>query len=282
MRSLILCLSLLACGNKQQPVNATQDMLAEVHARVEAIRPYAPLCEGFISKGNCDHGDATLYAGLLCLSGNKLGCDTARGSISESGKVWRSPKAVNNDTPNSSSRDMFLGAMAYFVGSKDVEALQRVSLYLKTTGKICEDATDGRCNMTSNTRDLLDQVRAFNGLATTQSRKGYSEALALEANTAPDGYALHLIAVQLLILKRTGTWNNTLQFTAEVLCNRQSQNPLFEVLAHGKTEHYALVMLAQLPQKPPAQMTQWSFERRTSEAAWQNSMLWEFVFIDGL
>lgn len=282
MRSLILCLSLLACGNKHQPVNATQDMLAEVSARVAQLKPFAPVCEGFVSKQNCDQGDAMLFSGLLCMAGNKLGCDTARGAISESGKVWRSPKAVNNDTPNSSSRDMLLGAMAYFVGSKDVEALERVTAYVRQTGKICEDATDGRCNMTANTRDLLDQVRAFNGLSTAQSRKGYSEALALTATTAADGYELHLVAIQLLILKRTGTWNATLQYAAQELVKRQGRNALFEFVAHGKSAHYAELMLAQVPDAVPAQMNQWSFERRDNQEAWKSSMIWEFVFVDGL
>ena len=72
------------------------------------------------------------------------------------------------------------------------------------------------------------------------------------------------------------------QFSAESLTRRQSQNPFFEVLAHGKTQHYADLMSAQLPPSVPAKMTQWSFERQTSEAAWGDSMLWEFVFIDAL
>ncbi len=284
MRYLALALVVSACGScgtKAKP-NPSEKMLAEVSAQVAKLEPFAPLCQGYISKANCDQGDATLFAGLLCLSGNKVGCDTVKHSISDNGKVWRSPKAVNNDTPNSSSRDMFLGAMAYFVATKDTDGLERVSWYLKSTGKICEDATDGRCNITPNIRDVLDQVRAFNSLATTQSRKGYSEVLAFEANSAPEGYAMHLTAVELLILKSTGTWNKTLQFAADTLARRQGDNPFFEVLAHGKTQHYAELMLAQLPKATPDFMNQWSFERRTSEAAWSNSMLWEFIFVEGL
>ena len=72
--------------------------------------------------------------------------------------------------------------------------------YLKSTGKICEDSTDGRCNITPNVWNAVDQVRAFASLPTSHTRVGYSEALALEANSVPEGYAMHLTAVELALL----------------------------------------------------------------------------------
>ena len=112
MRFLLLALMVTACGScgSAAKTSPSEKMLADVSARIAKLAPSAPVCQGTVSKANCDQGDTTLYAGLLCLSGNKIGCETVKHSISENGKVWRSPKAVNNDTPNSSSRDMLLGA----------------------------------------------------------------------------------------------------------------------------------------------------------------------------
>lgn len=277
---IALVIVLCACG-KTQGSDAKADKVSEVAARVESISQFAPTCDGYVSKGDCDQGDVMLFSGLLCLSGNQVGCDTAQRSIGPDGRVWRSPKAVGIDNQNSSSRDMFLGAMAYFAGTRDIDGLQKVTAYINANGRICPDATDGRCNMTDNTKWALYQLQAFYGLP-ANSRKGYSESLALAATSAPEGYGMHLVAVQLLILKKTGTWNSTLQFAANELTRRQSRNVFFEVLAHGKTDRWADDMLEQAPVSKPETQSQWSIERKTSEASWRQSMLWEFIFVNAL
>lgn len=279
-----LSLLLLTCGHKKSHSLTNDERLAPVHARLDAVRPLAPICEGFVSKGNCDQGDIMLFAGLLCLSGENIGCDTAGASIDAEGKVWRSPKGLGRDTPNSSSRDMFLGALAYIVGTKDVAKLELMTSYIQKNGNLCEDATDNRCDMNFDMRDLLDHVRVhFNLPALQPSRAGYSARLAASVNLDFEGFSLHLLATQLLILKKTGTWNSTLQYTANRLVTRQPQNPLFELIAHGVTDKFVTLMEQQVPSQTPKSLSQWSLERADSEKAWYtDSMIWEFVFVNNL
>ena len=35
-------------------------------------------CDGYPSKENCDDGDSNIFNGLLCLSGESIGCDAVR------------------------------------------------------------------------------------------------------------------------------------------------------------------------------------------------------------
>jgi len=283
MKSLVILACVLsACGSltKSQPRSLN---LASLAPKIEALRAWVPTCEGFVSKGECDQGDIALFAGLTCLGGEELACQTVKNSIGADGKIWRSPKAVNKDTKNSASRDMFIGVMAYVIATKDADALTRVSDYLAANDNmLCQDATDGRCKMTDNVKNLLDHARIYLGLPALQSVKGYSQVLVAQASITPVGFELHLVGLQMLLLKKVGVWNESLQYGSEYLVSRQAENPFFALVAFGASEQFVAKMDAQIPTSAPSAQNQWSFERRDDEKAWKASMGWEFIAIYGL
>ena len=79
----------------------------------ENVRPWL-VCDFPAKNGCADDGDSLLSIGLHCLSSEKY-CHYVPQSMSENGQLWRSPLRVNVDTLNAFSRDMSLGALAYFL-----------------------------------------------------------------------------------------------------------------------------------------------------------------------
>ncbi|MFT3811875.1 MAG: hypothetical protein QM740_00715 [Acidovorax sp.] len=111
----------------------------ELESRYEHLwRPTAFLCEAWKdgvkfpsrptgeAKQPCDDGDMTLFNGLLCASGEALGCLGVKEALDrDSGQWHRSPRIrVNgNDRGGASfSPDMALGVQLYLVTTKDVDS----------------------------------------------------------------------------------------------------------------------------------------------------------------
>src|SRR5262245_37216612 len=83
--------------------------------------------QGFLCKGTfpskydardpegCDDGDMTLFNGLLCLSGEQIGCDAVQKSQGGDGRWWRSPRRVGWELGYdvSFSPDQALGVLGY-------------------------------------------------------------------------------------------------------------------------------------------------------------------------
>lgn len=89
------------------------------------------------------HGDSTLYAGMFSHIGDcKAGLYVSE-CIDKDGRVWRNPEAAKAqiDYPDSSSRDMFLGAM---LGGSVVDHIDMLGYVIKTGGLISPSSTDGR------------------------------------------------------------------------------------------------------------------------------------------
>lgn len=89
-------------------------------------------------------GDSTLYAGMLIAVGDLSQWSYLNfGCIGTDGRVWRNPEAkeAGVDYPNSSSRDMMMGAL---LGAGRGTLLD-IALYLRNSGGlICPTATDNR------------------------------------------------------------------------------------------------------------------------------------------
>jgi len=74
---------------------------------------------------HCGDGDMTLFNGLLCLSGEELGCAALRQSKDGNGRWWRSPRRVGREYPNadvSFSPDQALGVLSYVLAKRDAIA----------------------------------------------------------------------------------------------------------------------------------------------------------------
>jgi hypothetical protein len=104
----------------------------ELTERAALWRERALLCKSdmrlFPSKSavdpnDCDDGDMTLFNGLLCASGEKLGCDGVAHSF-RSGRWWRSPRKIgivaqNANQDSSFTPDQALGVLHYVVHTRD-------------------------------------------------------------------------------------------------------------------------------------------------------------------
>lgn len=102
--------------------------LDEIQSLTPLWRDNAPLCESSPSSANCHDGDMTLFNGLLCASGESLGCDSVKKAQDASGRWHRSPRIAadpNLREKNTFSWDMVLGVQLYVATTKDVEALNR-------------------------------------------------------------------------------------------------------------------------------------------------------------
>ncbi|MGN7918595.1 hypothetical protein [Lysobacter sp. 22409] len=100
----------------------------EVRDLLPLWRDNAPLCQGAPSAEGCEDGDMTLFNGLLCASGEALGCRSVAEAQDESGRWHRSVRFRHHPElrkDNSFSWDMALGVQLYAVTSGDKDALER-------------------------------------------------------------------------------------------------------------------------------------------------------------
>lgn len=304
---LFVCLLLSACASTQRsetdPVElSTAKSLTNLRSELLA---WADKCEGHPSKGDCDDGDMTLFNGILCSSGEAAGCDAVRLSQGPDGQLWRSPRRVGKDTKNAASRDMGLGGLLYVAATKDVAWANRWVAYIKANKKLCTNADDNRCNLTTTyvgfhnyLADKIGFSKLSHGLV--RDREAVMKSLAgnvppidpkasaldrvwavLEPVT-PSGYALHLLSVQLYAKALVGDWNSTLQWTAERMMKRDPQNVWFMYIAKGKDEDVGKKVLELAPTSKPARTHQWSLERSDAEAAWLSSCGWDFIAMTNL
>jgi len=247
-----------------------------------------------LPSGKPDTGDALLWAGILCSSGafGRPGspsdpvkfiasCEQVEDSQSPDGRMWRHPSRVGRDTVNSFSRDMAMGLLLAVQATGDVDMLQRWVDYVVENDGACPDATDNRCQMTTTIWSLARIVAPSVDLHGKKALapKQVLAVLYAAAVGGESGYPLHLIAQQLILLKRAGESGAILwEETAKTLYNREPSNALFAHLA-GRNDVAVELLLQQLPTDRPAGASQWSFEREGSSEAWLQSMGWEYVWL---
>ncbi len=266
----------------------------------ENIRAWALSCMGVAAKENCDVGDGLLFNGILCLSGELFACAAVKNSQSPDGRVWRAPIRVGYENPDSFSRDMALGALAYIVATGDGVFAQNWLQWIQThNGRLCLLASDNRCDFTPGLWDLFGQVWSHIGLTPSPEMSAdlFDDSIVqvLQARVAPVGYSLHLVAVDLLIRKsffgveknkhykgNSGVLlhNNKDSFeymAADILAERQPMNPFYLFLRDGPTPQVRALTHALCPTQAPELRKQWFLERDTSEQAWKEAMGWDCV-----
>ena len=109
-------------------VGARASNLSDVQTLVPLWLANAPKCQGFPSSDSCHDGDMTLFNGLLCASGDQLGCQGVKAAQDDSGRWHRSPRLAadpSSKPTNSFSWDMALGVQLYAVTTGDTAALGR-------------------------------------------------------------------------------------------------------------------------------------------------------------
>ncbi len=266
------------------------------------------LCGQYPSKEDCDDGDATLFNGLLCASGEKIGCDAVAAAQGPDGRWWRSPRRVgdNAGSANSFSRDMSLGVLLYLQTTKDVARAQSwmkwindnrpCSLKNPVTGgcsvwglhRVCRDDEGNRCSLTPTMWSMMGTVWRQLGLSRHDQMNAHSGAYdsfaAQEVEQTDLGYALHLKAVQAYLQLRGDAQQQTARKVVSTLMQRQPDNPFFQWLQGGANPSWESNLLNICPstERPARRLHQWSWERDTAEKAWEESMGWDCLFLGKL
>lgn len=277
---------IFACGTSSNPNRTTSaEKLAAMKQRVEELRPLLPTCHypnGFIgvSKDTCSaektgsgDADTMLFSGLLCLSGEKIGCDTALRSFSPNGQPHRSPARL---TENDLSRDMMMGILAYLVGTKDIKTAKLFQKWLYANNKrLCIDA----CTMTQPVWGTMGEVWKYLGLPLTlEMRAGMlTDDLAQMASAQYNdlGYTEHLVAVHVLIRQATDTNTATYDKVVDILVKKDPNNPFFQWLDGNLT---GAIDLCLTQATYTSHKREWTIERADP----YDSMGWEFVFLYNL
>lgn len=271
-------------------------------------RNQGSLCAGYPSKEQCDDGDATLFNGLLCASGEQVGCDAVAAAQGSDGRWWRSPRRVGDNAgqSNSFSRDMSLGVLLYLQTTGDeararswlkwIDDNRPCSIKNPVTGgcsvwglhRVCRDDDGNRCSLTPTMWAMFATVWGKMGWSKHNEMKVHSGAYdsfaAQEVEQTDLGYALHLKSVQAFITLKADPQHGVARQVVATLMRRQSQNPFFQWLdkgAHSDWESH-LLNLCPSAERPSRRFHQWSWERDTAERAWEESMVWDCLFLGNL
>ena len=273
--------------------------------RVDFWNSWAPYCEGYPSKQECDDGDMTLFSGLLCASGEQRGCDAVRLAQATDGGWYRSPRLVGGRGENrtSFSRDMSMGVMLYLAKTKDQVAAKRWLDWINSNRpcvlenpinegclqygfhRYCRDERNQSCTLTPASWGLMDKVWRYIGLTPSDEMaffRGSDENISILEAMFNEGYERHLKGVYTLILQLTGESPDTQRQLSSVLSSAQPINPFFRYLNDGNTPLVNDLVLDLCPspsQGEPSRKTQWAWERDESERAWENSMGWDCIFM---
>lgn len=279
----------------------TSELIPEV--RIQNWRELAPVCVhqgvAYPSKVHCDTGDMTLFAGLLCLSGEELGCQMVRDAQDAGGRWWRSPQRLGRPDENFSP-DMFLGTVAYLNRSRDGERLRRWTDYVLGQARLfptqnsprltlhqsCPDGAEGVCNVMGSEWYWLGRMRAWMPVLGALPDYGYDSSwLVVEALTNERSFRLHLVGVAVLMQRMFGDPTDlNVALAARVLAAREPRNPFFVYLATGRDRRVLELIEEQCPAfgARPSWQNEWSWERKIEDRAYEDSMGWDCVFMANL
>jgi len=156
---LLASFSPLAGFQTRENPSLSPDTLAAIKLKASETAQWTPWCDGYPSREHCEDGDS--MAGILgfgCAVGFKLACEGVSASVKD-GQLYRAPN--RNDTDNTASRDQLFGFMAAQLSGE--RAWLEVKNHIKDTGRICQDATDLRCDLTPVTLALMGFTHAHLG-----------------------------------------------------------------------------------------------------------------------
>lgn len=294
---LLILIMLLACGHINPPKRTVNTKkLAEFARLVNNVKMFAPTCQypnGFVgpSKDTCisegtgtGDGDMMKFGGLLCLARVESACELVRRSCDHNGKCWRSPARVNNDTEPTFSRDQWLGLLAYFIATKDIDLWNKVMAYHQSIGwKVC-DENNFACDARVTHLSLTGRVSEYLGLGNPWKQFVTLDDLTmyLSARLAPNGYELELIVTKIFLRQVLDQYTPLLQSAAHTAMVRQPQNPWFAYVYEGISDKVLDLAISQIPRHNIPVKDQWSFEVANEEAPWNRTMIWEWIFLKNL
>ena len=283
MKYTFLCAVLLSsCGfSDPRTPSLSEDSKLHILLRAQQTANWAPWCQDYPSKADCNDGDAMAHGiGYLAAVGFKPSINALARSVKD-GQLHRSPS--HTSTNNTASRDQFLGFMAGQLSGQN--KWLDVKRYIKDNGVICKDDTDGRCHITPVVWALVSHIHSFLGYdrdATMLFNElVYPKTLLAQSVGVPTGYQLNLVVNAAWIAYKTGNETRSTYLAAKNAYRRQPNNPWFCVVHKGADEECARLALSIWPDEP-AVKDQWSIERDTVGEAWKTSMGWEWLFLSAL
>lgn len=282
MKYIFLCAVFLSsCGSVTRTPHLEPHTFEAIKAKAQQTALWSPWCEDYPSKANCNDGDAMAEAvGFLCAVGFAPSCDAVRRSVRD-GQLLRAPN--RQDKQNTASRDQLLGFMAGQLSGE--HRWLDVKRFIKTHGRICLDDTDGRCSLTPVVHALLgyvhDHLGYYRDATMLINALVFDKTLLTQSVAVPTGYQLNLVVNAAYIAWKTGHESRVSYEAARNAYLRQQGNPWFCFVVEGADESCAQLALALWPDEP-AVKDQWSFERDTTDSAWQRSTGWEWLFIASL
>lgn len=261
------------------------------------------------AEGRVEDGDMSIFGGLLCASGEPLGCDLIRNSNAD-GRFWRSPRRVGEaDTREhaSFSGDQMKGVIAFLAQTSEFQRLDGLLSYLK--GKPTNVPNDSHVLETGYSScpnfgpNFTCFVGGFDWFAlgalakkanleaalpsdypALMSRYGFTyDGMIWESLLTNNGYRLHLIAVQLHLLRMIGETDPRLAVVAKILAGREPQNAFMVYLHLGADERVRKLADAKCAApETRTDFTDWQWQRAEADDAWSRSMVWDCVFVYGL
>ncbi len=274
---------LTACGNtiERNPV-LLPETYSEISRRTAETASWATWCDGYPSAENCGDGDGLATTlGLLCSVSFRPACEAVSRSVKESGQINRSPK--RDDKENTASRDQFLGFMiAQIAGENRWLDAKR---FIKEHGVICFDATDTRCEITTNIWSLVGAVHKHLGYTRDATMifnsVFFGKTMIAQSISVPTGYQLNLVVNSAYLAWKIGYEDDMTYIAALNAYLRQKENPWFCYVVYGADEKCAQLALKTWPNEPQRKVD-WSIQRDTSEEAHTRSEGWEYIFMGSL
>lgn len=285
-----ILLLLASCGSAPSTMSKShEEVLRNKREEIrEWVQPVMVQGNPTFAFNGRDVGDSLLWSGLLCLSGEEQFCEAIPLFQDVHGRFWRHPSRINVEVGDSFSRDMALGALAYILKTRSVAIMDSWMIYIdEHNGKLCPDDSDRRCTVTPKMYGLFMQVaKHINSNIITAKmilgQVGDDTTALIEAHNAPAGYPLHLIAVQLLLKKEMGIGNPILDQVAQVLVDRQPDNPFFRWLVEGSSDEVYHDLLKVIPDSRPKRLNQWLFQRDWSDKAWTQAVGYDIIAVINL
>jgi hypothetical protein len=203
-----------------------------------------------------NQGNANLFHGLLCYSGDDDSCRLVETLRCSTGHIKRAPWRVCGDE----SRDEYIGQALTALRTRSVFALPGSYPFLVTP-----------------TFARTMQLAGFNIKGTPDH-----PALLLQAKTVPVTYQLHLVAVQAWIRRDTEPDTQALKLVFVELRNRHPRNLFYKYLRGGATRDLIDEFLAWAPPAPVARQSRWPWQDPPSEYSAANAHSASIVFLANL
>lgn len=302
-----------AAPRPQGPVNqdAVFAELARFRESAKQVMKDSTLHSGFRfpaakdGKGGWRDRDAVIYNGLLCLSGEEVGCQAVARAQGPNGQWWRSPDLVATKPKggDSFSGDQLNGVIAYLLQKENGAAYGRWLSFIKTQRaglptpqtpidhgyRTCTDDQGMTCLLGGPDWYWLNALGPYlkvpsaipAGEAAVETRYGFSPAMIYwQSVTAPGGYRLHLTGIQILLARRLGISAPELDQAAAVLAARQPANPFYLYLHLGKDRKVFDVTKTKCDIAAQQQLFEdWAWQNVESDEKWKSAMLWDCVFM---